>query len=69
MQKTLYDKLWENQVIHVEDDGTTSPGFDRHRVHKVTSPQSFEGWQCVGGRIHPVSPAIAWHFIDMRQLH
>jgi len=41
--KTLYDKLWDAHVVHVEDDGTTLLYIDRHLVHEVTSPQAFEG--------------------------
>ncbi|MSQ73091.1 MAG: 3-isopropylmalate dehydratase large subunit [Betaproteobacteria bacterium] len=41
--QTLYDKLWESHVVHVEEDGTTLLYIDRHLVHEVTSPQAFEG--------------------------
>ena len=41
--KTLYDKLWDAHVVHVEDGGTTLLYIDRHLVHEVTSPQAFEG--------------------------
>jgi len=41
--QTLYDKLWDAHVVHVEDDGTTLLYIDRHLVHEVTSPQAFEG--------------------------
>jgi 3-isopropylmalate/(R)-2-methylmalate dehydratase large subunit len=41
--QTLYDKLWQSHVVHVEDDGTTLLYIDRHLVHEVTSPQAFEG--------------------------
>ena len=43
MAKTLYDKLWDEHVVHVEDDGTTTLYIDRHLMHEVTSPQAFEG--------------------------
>ncbi|WP_404359733.1 3-isopropylmalate dehydratase large subunit [Methylotuvimicrobium sp. KM1] len=41
--KTLYDKLWEDHVVHTEDDGSSLIYIDRHLVHEVTSPQAFEG--------------------------
>ncbi len=41
--RTLYDKLWDDHVVHVESDGTTVLYVDRHLVHEVTSPQAFEG--------------------------
>ncbi len=41
--RTLYDKLWEEHVVHQEQDGTCLIYIDRHLVHEVTSPQAFEG--------------------------
>ena len=43
MSNTLYDKIWENHLVHEQDDGTTLIYVDRHLVHEVTSPQAFEG--------------------------
>ena len=43
MSKTLYDKIWDNHLVHKQDDGTTLIYVDRHLVHEVTSPQAFEG--------------------------
>ncbi len=41
--KTLYDKLWDDHVVHAEDDGTTLLYIDRQLLHEVTSAQAFEG--------------------------
>lgn len=41
--KTLYDKLWEDHVVHTEDDGSCLIYIDRQLVHEVTSPQAFDG--------------------------
>ena len=43
MQKTLYDKIWEEHLVHQQDDETSLLYVDRHLVHEVTSPQAFEG--------------------------
>ena len=43
MSKTLYDKIWENHLVNVQEDGTCLIYVDRHLVHEVTSPQAFEG--------------------------
>ena len=43
MLKTLYDKIWEDHLVHVQADGTSLVYVDRHLVHEVTSPQAFEG--------------------------
>jgi hypothetical protein len=46
--RTLYDKLWDDHVVHTEDDGTAVLYIDRHLVHEVTSPQAFEGLRLAG---------------------
>jgi 3-isopropylmalate/(R)-2-methylmalate dehydratase large subunit len=43
MARTLYDKLWDDHVVHAEEDGTATLYIDRHLLHEVTSPQAFEG--------------------------
>ena len=48
MERTLYDKLWDSHLVHVEDDGTALIYIDRHLVHEVTSPQAYEGLKLAG---------------------
>ena len=43
MSKTLYDKIWEDHLVHAQKDGTSLLYVDRHLIHEVTSPQAFEG--------------------------
>ena len=43
MSKTLYDKIWEDHLVHQQEDGTSLLFVDRHLIHEVTSPQAFEG--------------------------
>jgi 3-isopropylmalate/(R)-2-methylmalate dehydratase large subunit len=43
MSKTLYDKIWEDHLVHQQNDGTELLYVDRHLIHEVTSPQAFEG--------------------------
>jgi 3-isopropylmalate/(R)-2-methylmalate dehydratase large subunit len=50
MAQTLYDKLWDSHVVHVEDDGTALLYVDRHLVHEVSSPQAYEGLRAAGRR-------------------
>ena len=59
MRKTLYDKLWESHVVHVEEDGTALLYIDRHLVHEVTSPQAFEGLRLAGRKPWRVSSIVA----------
>jgi len=48
--RTLYDKLWDSHVVHVEEGGTALLYIDRHLVHEVTSPQAYEGLKAAGRR-------------------
>ena len=43
MSKTLYDKIWDDHMVHQQSDGTELLYVDRHLIHEVTSPQAFEG--------------------------
>ena len=57
--RTLYDKLWDEHVVHTEDDGTAILYIDRHLVHEVTSPQAFEGLRLAGRRLWRASSIVA----------
>jgi 3-isopropylmalate/(R)-2-methylmalate dehydratase large subunit len=59
MGRTLYDKLWDDHVVHTEDDGTAILYIDRHLVHEVTSPQAFEGLRQTGRPVWRVSSIVA----------
>jgi 3-isopropylmalate/(R)-2-methylmalate dehydratase large subunit len=43
MPQTLYDKIWNDHLVHQQQDGTSILYVDRHLIHEVTSPQAFEG--------------------------
>ncbi|MBV8502778.1 MAG: 3-isopropylmalate dehydratase large subunit [Paucibacter sp.] len=57
--KTLYDKLWDEHVVHTEDDGTAVLYIDRHLLHEVTSPQAFEGLDLAGRKVWRLSSNLA----------
>ena len=57
--RTLYDKLWDEHVVHTEEDGTSVLYIDRHLVHEVTSPQAFEGLRIAGRKVWRVSSVMA----------
>ena len=59
MPRTLYDKLWDEHVVHTEEDGTSVLYIDRHLVHEVTSPQAFEGLRLAGRKPWRVSSIVA----------
>ncbi len=43
MPHTIYDKIWNEHLVHQQEDGTSLLFVDRHLIHEVTSPQAFEG--------------------------
>ncbi len=59
MARTLYDKIWDEHVVHTEEDGTAVLYIDRHLVHEVTSPQAFEGIRQAGRKVWRVSSIVA----------
>jgi 3-isopropylmalate/(R)-2-methylmalate dehydratase large subunit len=59
MGQTLYDKLWDSHVVHVEDDGTALLYIDRHLVHEVTSPQAYEGLKLAGRKPWRIGSVVA----------
>lgn len=59
MKRTLYDKVWDEHVVHTEEDGTSVLYIDRHLVHEVTSPQAFEGLRQANRPVWRVSSIVA----------
>ncbi len=59
MARTLYDKIWDEHVVHTEDDGTSVLYIDRHLVHEVTSPQAYEGLRQAGRKVWRISSVVA----------
>jgi 3-isopropylmalate/(R)-2-methylmalate dehydratase large subunit len=57
--RTLYDKLWDDHVVHTEADGTAVLYIDRHLVHEVTSPQAFQGLDLAGRKVWRLSANLA----------
>ncbi|MBF6629589.1 MAG: 3-isopropylmalate dehydratase large subunit [Comamonas sp.] len=59
MGRTLYDKIFDEHVIHTEEDGTSILYIDRHLVHEVTSPQAFEGLRVAGRKLWRINSVVA----------
>ncbi|MBU0589628.1 MAG: 3-isopropylmalate dehydratase large subunit [Gammaproteobacteria bacterium] len=59
MGRTLYDKIWDEHVVHTEEDGTAILYIDRHLVHEVTSPQAFEGLRQAKRKVWRISSIVA----------
>ena len=41
--RNMFQKVWDNHVVHSEPGQQTMLYIDLHLVHEVTSPQAFEG--------------------------
>ncbi|AXS38777.1 3-isopropylmalate dehydratase large subunit [Breoghania sp. L-A4] len=57
--KTLYDKIWDDHLVNVQEDGTALLYIDRHLVHEVTSPQAFEGLRMTGRTVRAPQRTLA----------
>ena len=49
--RTLYQKIWDDHVVHQRADGTALIWIDRHLIHEVTTPQAFEALRLAGRRV------------------
>ena len=44
----MFEKIWDNHIVHAEEAKQTVLYVDLHLVHEVTSPQAFEGLREAG---------------------
>ena len=59
MSKTLYDKIWDEHLVHQQQDGTSLLFVDRHLIHEVTSPQAFESLRNSGRNVRQPNLTLA----------
>jgi 3-isopropylmalate/(R)-2-methylmalate dehydratase large subunit len=59
MPYTLYDKIWNDHLVHQQEDGTSLLFVDRHLIHEVTSPQAFEGLRNSGRKVRQPNLTLA----------
>jgi 3-isopropylmalate/(R)-2-methylmalate dehydratase large subunit len=57
--RTLYDRIWDDHLVHQAEDGTSLIYIDRHLVHEVTSPQAFEGLRLAGRTVRAPEKTLA----------
>lgn len=50
-KKTMYEKIWDQHIIHQEEGKPGIIYIDLHLVHEVTSPQAFEGLRLAGRKV------------------
>lgn len=46
MKKTLYEKLFDSHIVYEGEGETPILYINRHLIHEVTSPQTFDGFTC-----------------------
>ena len=57
--RTMFEKIWDNHVVHAEPGKQTILYIDLHLVHEVTSPQAFEGLRLAGRRVRRPERTVA----------
>jgi 3-isopropylmalate/(R)-2-methylmalate dehydratase large subunit len=69
MPKTLYEKLWDTHIVFEAGGGGTLLYIDRHYLHEVSTPQSFESLREDGHSVRrPLTNiAVADHSVPTRR--
>src|SRR5271168_50807 len=49
--KTLYQKIWDNHLVHQDSGKPALLYIDRHLIHEGTSPQAFSGLAAEGRKV------------------
>ena len=57
--KTLFEKIWDDHVVHQEPDKPALIYVDLHLVHEVTSPQAFDGLRMSGRKVRRPDLTVA----------
>ena len=57
--RTLFEKIWDQHVVHDDPGKETLLYIDLHLVHEVTSPQAFEGLRLANRRLRRPEFTIA----------
>ncbi len=57
--RTLFQKIWDNHVVHSEEGRQSILYIDLHLVHEVTSAQAFEGLRLAGRGVRRPQRTVA----------
>ncbi len=57
--RTMFQKVWDQHVVHAEPGQQTILYIDLHLVHEVTSPQAFEGLRVAKRRVRRPEKTVA----------
>ncbi len=55
----MFQKIWDDHVVHQEPGAPAILYIDLHLVHEVTSPQAFEGLRLAGRRVRRPALTVA----------
>jgi 3-isopropylmalate/(R)-2-methylmalate dehydratase large subunit len=58
-KRTLFEKVWDDHVVHEPAGGSPLLYIDLHLVHEVTSPQAFDGLRVAGRRVRQPHRTVA----------
>lgn len=57
--KTMFEKIWEEHIVHEEPGQDAIVYVDLHLVHEVTSPQAFDGLRMTGRKVRRPDLTVA----------
>lgn len=57
--RTMFEKIWDNHIVHQASPIQALLYIDLHLVHEVTSPQAFEGLRLAGRKVRRPERTIA----------
>ncbi|MFN9462640.1 MAG: aconitase family protein, partial [Planctomycetota bacterium] len=57
--RTMFQKIWDQHVVHHESGKQAILYIDLHLVHEVTSAQAFEGLRIAGRKVRRPERTIA----------
>jgi 3-isopropylmalate/(R)-2-methylmalate dehydratase large subunit len=55
----MFEKIWDDHVVHAEEGKQTILYIDLQLVHEVTSPQAFEGLRLAGRKVRRPGQTVA----------
>jgi len=58
-KRTLFEKVWDEHVVHASNGQPPLLYIDLHLVHEVTSPQAFDGLRAAGRRVRQPQRTVA----------
>jgi len=67
----MYEKIWEDHLVHEEPDKPALIYVDRHLIHEGTSPQAFAGLKAAGRKVRrpDLTFAVMDHSVPTKDRH